>query len=215
MLVAFAELCQFIRLVTFQPLDASLNHVRNDGHVILLCDRQTMDNLCCQMRRCVFAITGEPAPAAIAELHFGESLHAFRHDAIHFDIIEDRIEVLRTALQNLHVFVDVFLNPFGERAATLAEPGRQFTDIASLHLRFFAPVSRILAAIRLSRIEVRSLLLHVRQIHSHLLQRALSQHGWKKTVERLFGAAIRILQQVRQRIHHRSSKAWAVTHFQT
>ena len=93
MLVAFTKFSQFNSLRVLQPLKATLENIRKNRHIVLLSHGQTMDHLSCQMGRRVFAVAGEPTPAAIGKLHLCEGFNTVGHDSVHLDVIEDRIEV--------------------------------------------------------------------------------------------------------------------------
>ena len=64
-------------------------------------------------------------------------------------------------------------------------------------------------------VQVRPLLLDRLQIETHVSQDALRDDGRQEAVERLLGAAIRVIDEIRQRIDHRPSQRRRVPHFQS
>ncbi len=81
-------------------------------------------------------------------------------------------------------------------------------------LEAFPALGALLVVADLGGVEVGAFLLNVLQVELHPLERALGDHGGQEAVERLLGAAVGILDQVGQGVHHRAGQRRRVTHFQ-
>src|SRR5579864_7872544 len=72
---------------------AAHDHVRIDGDAVVLRDLQSVNDIRGRMRRGVLTLPAEPAPAAVAHLHIGETRDAGAHAIGDFSFVEDGIDI--------------------------------------------------------------------------------------------------------------------------
>ena len=160
-------------LVAFQPLDAAVVGIGIDLDIAELGDLEAADHPGGGVRRRVFAVAGEPAPAAIGTLHVLQLLRPFLDHIVEEALVEDRRFLVAVAIpvEEIAMLVTPLLDP-------------------------------LLVVADLLGIEVRGLGLERLEIDAGLLQHLAGDRGREELVEGLLGAAIRIFDQVRQRIQH-------------
>ncbi len=121
----------------------------------------------------VFSPTAEPAPPAVAELHFRQRGDAFFDHAVEQLAVEDRI-----AFEALPLLGTLAIVP----------------DLLG--------------------VEVGAFVANLVQIEIQLQQHFLGHHRGQESIECLFRAAVRVVGQVRQRIHHRACQRRRVADLQ-
>ena len=95
-LAPFSSSCDLLGLVAREPGDAPFEHALGQRDVVLAGDLQAVDDEGRRVRRGVLAEAGEPAPAAVGELHVGQPLDAGGGHLGDLGLVEDR--VVRVAL---------------------------------------------------------------------------------------------------------------------
>ena len=87
------EQVDLLGLVLLEPINASFQHARHEGDVVAARRLQAVYDIGRRVRVGLFAVAGEPTPAAVAALHVGQALHASLHHLGDGCFVEHRIAI--------------------------------------------------------------------------------------------------------------------------